>query len=209
MPLGTLDRDPPPFFRQGPSALSKLAVCSALALFLMVADARFKVMQPMRVVLATALYPVQWLAMRPLLLVDAAQSNLKSLTAKESNFEVLRKQLSVQSQRANLTEQLLLENRRLRDLLALQQVQVIICDQRMPAMNGTEFLSKVKEMYPDTIRIILSGYTGLESVLDSINRGAIYRFYTKPWDDAELRENIRLAFRHYWLINRPGSAREG
>ena len=52
MPLGTLDRDPPPFFRQGPSALSKLAVCGALALFLMVADARFKVMQPLRVGLA-------------------------------------------------------------------------------------------------------------------------------------------------------------
>ena len=52
MPLGTLDRDPPPFFRQGPSALSKLAVCSALALLLMVADARFKVMQPVRAGLA-------------------------------------------------------------------------------------------------------------------------------------------------------------
>ena len=55
MPLGTLDRAPPPFFRQGPSALSKLAVCSALALFLMVADARFKVMQPLRMVLGTVL----------------------------------------------------------------------------------------------------------------------------------------------------------
>jgi diguanylate cyclase (GGDEF)-like protein len=87
------------------------------------------------------------------------------------------------------------------ELLALHQVQVIVCDQRMPFMNGTEFLSKVKELYPDTIRIILSGYTGLEAVLDSINRGAIYRFYTKPWDDTELRENIRLAFHHYWLLN--------
>jgi diguanylate cyclase (GGDEF)-like protein/PAS domain S-box-containing protein len=85
--------------------------------------------------------------------------------------------------------------------LALHQVHVIVCDQRMPGMSGTEFLSKVKEMYPDTIRIILSGYTGLESVLDSINRGAIYRFYTKPWDDMQLRDNIRLAFHHYWLVN--------
>jgi diguanylate cyclase (GGDEF)-like protein/PAS domain S-box-containing protein len=89
------------------------------------------------------------------------------------------------------------------ELLALHQVQVIVCDQRMPAMSGTEFLSMVKEMYPDTIRIILSGYTRLETVIESINRGAIYRFYTKPWDDSELRENIRLAFRHYWLMNRP------
>jgi diguanylate cyclase (GGDEF)-like protein/PAS domain S-box-containing protein len=90
------------------------------------------------------------------------------------------------------------------ELLALHPVQVILCDQRMPIMNGTEFLSKVKEMYPDTIRIILSGYTGLEAVLDSINRGAIYRFYTKPWDDTQLRDNIRLAFHHYWLMNGSG-----
>ncbi|MES2077334.1 MAG: EAL domain-containing protein [Pseudomonadota bacterium] len=89
-------------------------------------------------------------------------------------------------------------------LLALHEVQVIVCDQRMPIMSGTEFLSKVKEMYPDTIRIILSGYTGLEAVLDSINRGAIYRFYTKPWDDTQLRDNIRLAFHHYWLMHGSG-----
>ncbi|MES2126913.1 MAG: EAL domain-containing protein [Pseudomonadota bacterium] len=89
------------------------------------------------------------------------------------------------------------------ELLALHHVQVIVCDQRMPDMSGTEFLSKVKELYPDTIRIILSGYTGLEAVLDSINRGAIYRFYTKPWDDTQLRDNIRLAFHHYWLVNGP------
>ena len=90
------------------------------------------------------------------------------------------------------------------ELLALHEVQVILCDQRMPVMSGTEFLSKVKDMYPDTIRIILSGYTGLEAVLDSINRGAIYRFYTKPWDDTQLRDNIRLAFHHYWLMHGSG-----
>ncbi|MBQ5939307.1 MULTISPECIES: EAL domain-containing protein [unclassified Massilia] len=89
------------------------------------------------------------------------------------------------------------------ELLALYRVQVILCDQRMPVMSGTEFLSKVKEMYPETIRIILSGYTGVETVLDSINRGAIYRFYTKPWNDAQLRDNIRHAFRHYWLTYGP------
>ncbi|MEH6437005.1 EAL domain-containing protein [Massilia sp. DD77] len=89
------------------------------------------------------------------------------------------------------------------ELLALYRVQVILCDQRMPAMSGTEFLSKVKEMYPETIRIILSGYTGVETVLDSINRGAIYRFYTKPWNDAELRDNVRHAFRHYWMTYGP------
>ncbi|WP_296942298.1 EAL domain-containing protein [uncultured Massilia sp.] len=89
------------------------------------------------------------------------------------------------------------------ELLALYPVQVILCDQRMPVMSGTEFLSKVKEMYPDTMRIILSGYTGVEAVLDSINRGAIYRFYTKPWNDTELRDNVRMAFRQYWLTHGP------
>ena len=68
MPLGTLDRTPPPFFRQGPSALSKLVFFSALALFLMVADTRFKITQPLRAAVATVLYPVQWLLMQPVLL---------------------------------------------------------------------------------------------------------------------------------------------
>ncbi|MCC2961092.1 EAL domain-containing protein [Massilia sp. IC2-278] len=89
------------------------------------------------------------------------------------------------------------------EALALYRVQVVMCDQRMPVMSGTEFLSKVKEMYPDTMRIILSGYTGVNVVLDSINRGAIYKFYTKPWNDAELRDNVRLAFRQYWMEHGP------
>ncbi|WP_313177069.1 EAL domain-containing protein [Massilia sp.] len=89
------------------------------------------------------------------------------------------------------------------EALALYRVQVVMCDQRMPVMSGTEFLSKVKEMYPDTMRIILSGYTGVNVVLDSINRGSIYKFYTKPWNDAELRDNVRLAFRQYWMEHGP------
>lgn len=121
MPLGTLDRDPPPFFRQGPSALSKLAVCSALAFFLMVADSRFKVMQPMRVVLATVLYPAQWLALRPVLLYQGASQYFASLTAAQSaQQDVLRKH-NLQSQRANQVEQLVLENTRLRKLLGLRE----------------------------------------------------------------------------------------
>ena len=84
------------------------------------------------------------------------------------------------------------------ELLALHQVQVVLCEQRMPLLSGTEFLSRVKEMYPDTMRIILSGDTEVASVLDSINSGSIYRFYTKPWVEDELRQNIRLAFQQYW-----------
>ena len=121
MPLGTLDRDPPPFFRQGPSALSKLAVCSALALFLMVADARFKVMQPLRVVLATVLYPVQWLAMRPVILLQGGGQYFVSLRSAHTEEEQARKKLNLQSLRANQVEQLALENTRLRKLLSLRE----------------------------------------------------------------------------------------
>jgi CheY-like chemotaxis protein len=87
------------------------------------------------------------------------------------------------------------------DLLAMHPVQVVISDQRMPGMNGTEFLSRVKDLYPGTIRIILSGYTELDSVLNAINRGEVYRFYTKPWDDQALRDNIREAFLYHQLIH--------
>jgi len=81
------------------------------------------------------------------------------------------------------------------DLLANNPVQVIVSDQRMPDMNGTEFLERVRDLYPDTIRMVLSGYTDVATITDAINRGAIYRFLTKPWNDDELREHIRDAFR--------------
>ena len=83
------------------------------------------------------------------------------------------------------------------NLLATNRVQVILSDQRMPGMSGTEFLSQVKEMYPDTVRIVLSGFTDLASVTESINRGAIYKFLTKPWDDDALRAQVLEAFRRH------------
>ena len=85
-------------------------------------------------------------------------------------------------------------------LLAKHDVHVILSDQRMPEMNGTEFLSRVKDLYPATVRIVLSGYTDLKSVTDAINQGAIYKFLTKPWDDKELRTTIAQAFQHHDLI---------
>ncbi|WP_439862129.1 EAL domain-containing protein [Pseudomonas sp. MBLB4136] len=84
-------------------------------------------------------------------------------------------------------------------LLAKHDVQVILSDQRMPEMNGTEFLSRVKDLYPHTIRIVLSGYTDLKSVTDAINQGAIYKFLTKPWDDEQLRATVTQAFQHHRL----------
>jgi FixJ family two-component response regulator len=79
-------------------------------------------------------------------------------------------------------------------LLASHEVGVIITDQRMPDMSGVQFLAKARERWPDTVRIMLSGYTELSSVTDSVNRGAIYKFLTKPWDDETVRETVREAF---------------
>jgi len=82
------------------------------------------------------------------------------------------------------------------EILANNRVDVIVSDQRMPQMTGVEFLRRVKTLYPDTVRIVLSGYTELQSITDAINEGAIYKFLTKPWDDEQLRANIQEAFRH-------------
>jgi diguanylate cyclase (GGDEF)-like protein/PAS domain S-box-containing protein len=80
-------------------------------------------------------------------------------------------------------------------LLATHPIDVIVSDQRMPGMIGADFLRKAKLLYPDTIRIMLSGYTELQSVTDAVNEGAIYKFLTKPWDDVQLRAHIAEAFR--------------
>ncbi len=81
------------------------------------------------------------------------------------------------------------------DQLATEDVQVIISDQRMPEMSGTEFLSRTKNLYPDAVQIMLSGFTDLKSVTSAINEGAIFKFLTKPWDDDELRLVVKQAFR--------------
>lgn len=81
------------------------------------------------------------------------------------------------------------------EILAANAVDVIISDQRMPNMTGVEFLRRVKTLYPDTVRLVLSGYTEFQSITDAINEGAIYKFLTKPWDDEQLRASILEAFR--------------
>ena len=82
-------------------------------------------------------------------------------------------------------------------ILAQNEVGVIISDQRMPGMTGVEFLTQVKELYPQTIRIILSGYADLDSVTAAINLGAIYKFFVKPWDSNTLRADLVEAFWRY------------
>ena len=121
MPLGTLDGTPPSFFRQGPSALTKLIIFSLLALFLIALDARLGLAKPIRTGLSLVLYPVQWLAMRPILLLRSGSDYIESLGTAQSKENALRRQIELLSQRANQLDTVALENTRLRNLLGLRE----------------------------------------------------------------------------------------
>jgi rod shape-determining protein MreC len=120
MPLGTLDRSPPPLFNQGTSALTKLAVCSALAVFLMVADARLKLSDPIRSVIATALLPAQWLVLQPVRGAQNAFGYVQGVSTAQASEDVARKTLAEQALRAQKSDLLAQENARLRALLELK-----------------------------------------------------------------------------------------
>jgi rod shape-determining protein MreC len=120
MALGTLDRTPPPFFRQGPSSLTKLSFCSALAVFLMVADARFSITQPVRATVATMLYPLQRALLVPVEALAGGRDYIGGLSRAIAAEAAARGELARQSERAQRTDQLQLENSRLRALLELR-----------------------------------------------------------------------------------------
>lgn len=120
MNLGTLDRSPPPFFKQGPSALTRLAFFSALALFLMVADTRFSMTQSLRAAAATALHPVQRGLLAPLDALRDARQYLAGLDEARSAASRAGEQLARQAERALRVEQLERENANLRALLELR-----------------------------------------------------------------------------------------
>ncbi len=120
MAIGTIDRTPPPFFRQGPSALTKLMFFSALALLLMVADTRFRITQPLRAAAAAVLQPIQRVLLLPVEGVTGGRDYFMGLHGALSREEAARRELALQSERAMRTEQLSVENRRLRALLELR-----------------------------------------------------------------------------------------
>ncbi len=120
MPLGTLDRTPPPFFRQGPSSLSKLIFFSALALFLMVADTRFRFVQPLRQGLALMLLPVQTALAVPVEMWQGGGDYLRGLNQAQAGEREARKQAASVAERAARTQQLDEENKHLRALLELR-----------------------------------------------------------------------------------------
>jgi diguanylate cyclase (GGDEF)-like protein len=125
---------------------------------------------------------------RTLLLVDDEENILAALARllRGSGYTILR----ASSARQGL------------ELLASHRVGVIISDQRMPGMTGVEFFSRVRDLYPQTVRIVLSGYTDLEAVKEAFSRGTIYKFLTKPWDEETLCANVHEAFAHQELMQK-------
>lgn len=83
------------------------------------------------------------------------------------------------------------------ELLKNNDVEIIITDQRMPRMTGVEFLEQIIESHPDSVRILLTGYTDMAAVIDAINKGKIFHYLTKPWNDEELDATIQKAYTAY------------
>jgi signal transduction histidine kinase/CheY-like chemotaxis protein len=85
------------------------------------------------------------------------------------------------------------------DTLAKQEIQVLLADQRMPGINGIQLLQTVAKRYPETVRILVTGYSDIEVVIDAINRGSVYRYLSKTWDFDEIQATIRNALEFYEL----------
>jgi len=174
MPLGTIDRTPPPFFKQGPSALSKLLVLSALAVLLMVVDARRQWAEPLRQVVSTALYPLQWLAVQPVHAARWSAQYLRSLQNAQREAADARAELVRQVQRAAIVEHLSQENRELRALLGMQE--------RLPARaQGAHILYELADPFSRKVVIGLGSQAGIEpgsAVMDGYGvLGQVTRVY--------------------------------
>lgn len=119
--FGTLERSAPSFFRQGPSTLSRLVLYSALALFLMVADARFGVTGLLRNAISTVLYPLQWAMLQPVDVAHHAAEYLQTLESAQQTRDEAQRKMAEMAQRVNQAEDLQQENARLRKLLELRE----------------------------------------------------------------------------------------
>jgi len=85
-------------------------------------------------------------------------------------------------------------------IMESEKIHLVISDHRMPGMTGAQLLKTVKERWPDTIRIMLTGYADVQSIMGAVNEGAVYKFITKPWNDEDLRLTVSLALQQYMLI---------
>jgi response regulator RpfG family c-di-GMP phosphodiesterase len=86
------------------------------------------------------------------------------------------------------------------ELLMQHDVALIISDQRMPVMTGIEFLKRAAEMRPQVVRIILTGYTDVNTLVEAINSGVVYKYFTKPWINEDLQQGVKRALQHYETI---------
>ncbi|OOG78043.1 response regulator [Algoriphagus sp. A40] len=85
------------------------------------------------------------------------------------------------------------------EILEKEEIDIIITDQRMPEKTGVEFLESIIPIYPKPIRLLLTGYTDIQAVIDAINKGQVYHYLTKPWEEDYLRTVIKNAFEVYAL----------
>ncbi|MHA4896145.1 response regulator [Pedobacter sp. PWIIR3] len=85
------------------------------------------------------------------------------------------------------------------ELLKTETFHIIVSDQRMPGMTGVEFFQSIIPDYPDPIRILLTGYADINAVIDAINKGQVYLYITKPWEDEDLRQSLEKAFEIFSL----------
>jgi response regulator RpfG family c-di-GMP phosphodiesterase len=121
-----------------------------------------------------------------ILYVDDEVNNLTSFKATFRNsFNILTAQ-SAEEGRKTLDEK-------------IESIQIIITDQRMPGMTGVEFLASIVEKYPDPIRILLTGYSDIQAVVDAVNKGQIYYYISKPWEEQHLRIIIEKSYEVYAL----------
>jgi two-component system probable response regulator PhcQ len=86
------------------------------------------------------------------------------------------------------------------ELLKTTKVDLVLSDHLMPNMTGLEFLKVVHDRHPDCLRLMLTGHADMQTAIDAINQGEIYRFLTKPWDDTELKVTLHLAFEQLDLM---------
>ncbi len=86
------------------------------------------------------------------------------------------------------------------DIMAKEKVHLVISDHRMPGMTGAQLLKEIKQKWPETIRIMLTGYADVQSIMGAVNEGAVFKFITKPWNDEDLRLTVSLALQQYVLI---------
>ena len=86
------------------------------------------------------------------------------------------------------------------EIMQRENVDLVVSDMRMPEMNGAQFLEKVRERWPDTVRILLTGYAEIGATIDAINKGQIYRYVSKPWEDNDITLTVKYALQQKMLM---------